>query len=163
MMKPKFKEVIFMRFAKYYNVTKLVDDMQKKEEIDTYPTEAKDKFVGVYVCMDTNDFWISRISKDLNEEYDYEEGIYLVERNKIDIYAVADKLFELYKKRLPTDLSKNTCHGYFDQFKAKDICRTVIMLDDLDGLSNWDNCEAESLEDAIDIIDGGFGILPLVG
>lgn len=152
-----------MRFAKYYNVTKLVDDMQKKEEIDTYPTEAKDKFVGVYVCMDTNDFWISRISKDLNEEYDYEEGIYLVERNKIDIYAVADKLFELYKKRLPTDLSKNTCHGYFDQFKAKDICRTVIMLDDLDGLSNWDNCEAESLEDAIDIIDGGFGILPLVG
>lgn len=162
-MKPKFQEVIFMRFAKYYNVTKLVDDMQKKEEIDTYPTEAKDKFVGVYVCMDTNDFWISRISKDLNEEYDYEEGIYLVERNKIDIYAVADKLFELYKKRLPTDLSKNTCHGYFDQFKAKDICRTVIMLDDLDGLSNWDNCEAESLEDAIDIIDGGFGILPLVG
>lgn len=152
-----------MRFAKYYNVTKLVDDIQKKEEIDTYPTEAKDKFVGVYVCMDTNDFWISRISKDLNEEYDYEEGIYLVERNKIDIYAVADKLFELYKKRLPTDLSKNTCHGYFDQFKAKDICRTVIMLDDLDGLSNWDNCEAESLEAAVDIIDGGYGILPLVG
>ena len=34
-----------MRFAKYYNVTKLVDDMQKKEEIDTYPTEAKDKIV----------------------------------------------------------------------------------------------------------------------
>lgn len=45
MMKPKFQEVIFMRFAKYYNVTKLVDDMQKKEEIDTYPTEVKDKFV----------------------------------------------------------------------------------------------------------------------
>ena len=37
------------------------------------------------------------------------------------------------------------------------------MLDDWDGLCNWDNCEAESLEDAIDIIDGGFGILPLVG
>lgn len=162
-MKPKFQEVIFMRFAKYYNVTRLVDDMQKKEEIDTYPTEVKDKFVGVYVCMDTNDFWISRISKDVNEDYDYEEGIYLVERNKFDIYTVADKLFELYNKRLPTDLNKNTCHGYFDQFKAKDICRAVIMLDDWDGLSNWDNCEAESLEDAIDIIDGGFGILPLVG
>lgn len=37
------------------------------------------------------------------------------------------------------------------------------MLDDWDGLINWDNCEVESLEDAIDIIDGGFGILPLVG
>ena len=146
-----------MRFAKYYNVARLVDDMQKKEEIDTYPTEAKDKFVGVYICMDTNDFWISRISKDLNEDYDYEEGMYLIERNKFDIYTVADK------KRLPTDLNKNTCHGYFNQFKAKDICRAVIMLDDWDGLSNWDNCETESLEDAIDIIDGGFGILPLVG
>ena len=78
-----------MRFAKYYNVARLVDDMQKKEEIDTYPTEAKDKFVGVYICMDTNDFWISRISKDLNEDYDYEEGMYLIERNKFDIYIVA--------------------------------------------------------------------------
>ena len=30
-----------MEFAKYYNVTKLVDDMQKKEEIDTYPIEER--------------------------------------------------------------------------------------------------------------------------
>lgn len=152
-----------MEFAKYYNVTKLVDDMQEREEIDTYPTEEKDKFVGVYVCMDTNDFWISRISKDLNEDYNREEGIYLVERNKIDIYAVADKLFELYNKELPRPLNKHTCHRYFDRFAVRYICRAVIMLDDWDGLSNWDNCEAESLEDAIDIIDGGFGILPLVG
>lgn len=152
-----------MRFAKYYNVTRLVDDMQKKEEIGTYPTETKDKFVGVYVCMDTNDFWISRINKDLNEDYDHEEGIYLVERNKFDIYTVADKLFELYKKRLPMTLNKNTCHDYFDKFKTKDICRAVIMLDDWDGLCNWDNCEAKSLEAVIDIIDGGYGILPLVG
>lgn len=113
--------------------------------------------------MDTNDFWISRISKDLNEEYDYEKGTYLIERNKFDIYTVADKLFELYKKRLPRALNKNTCHRYFDQFEEKDICRAVIMLDDWDGLSNWDDCEVGSLEDEIDIIDGGFGILPLVG
>lgn len=52
---------------------------------------------------------------------------------------------------------------YHDYKYSKDICRAVIMLDDWDGLSNWDNCEAESLKDAIDIIDGGFGILPLVG
>lgn len=151
-----------MRFAKYYNVTKLVNDMQKKEEIDTYPIEENAKFAGVYVCMDTNDFWISRINKNVNEDYDYEEGTYLVERNKFDIYTVVDKLFKLYSKKLPTTLNKNTCHRYFDQFRTKDICRAIIMLDDWDGLSNWDNCEAESLENAIDIIDGGFGILPLV-
>ncbi len=159
-----------MEFAKYYNVTKLVDEMIKKNEIDSYPIEEKDKFVGVYVCMDTNDFWISRISKDLNEDYDHEEGIYLVERNKISVYDIMDKLHEMFKKPLPEfsgkELSyqmKNKCHDYFKRFKTKDICRAVIMLDDWDGLSNWDNCEAESLEDAIDIIDGGFGILPLVG
>lgn len=136
---------------------------RKKNEIDSYPTETKDKFVGVYVCMDTNDFWISRISKDLNKYYNHEEGIYLVERNKFDIYTVADKLFELYEKRVPTTLNKNICHEYFDKFKVKDICRAVIMLDDWDGLCNWDNCEEKSLEAAIDIIDGGYGILPLVG
>ena len=152
-----------MEFAQYSYVTKLVNEMTETNEIDSYPTKEDDKFVGVYVCMDTNDFWISRISKNLNEDYDYEEGTYLVERNKFDIYTVADKLFELYDKRLPMILNKNICHDYFDKFKVKDICRAVIILDDWDGLSNWDNCEAESLEYAIDIIDGGFGILPLVG
>lgn len=48
-----------MDFAKYYDATKLVDDMQRNEEIDSYPTRENDKFVGVYVCMDTN----------LNDEY----------------------------------------------------------------------------------------------
>lgn len=41
-------------------------------------------------------------------------------------------------------------------------CKAVILLDDYDGLSNWDCCETDSLEEAIEIIDGGYGILPLV-
>lgn len=44
-----------------------------------------------------------------------EERIYLIERNKIDIYAVADKLFELYNKELPIPLNKHTCHSFFRQ------------------------------------------------
>lgn len=81
-----------------------------------------------------------------------------------------DKLHEMYKKKLPvfkeTDLQyemKNKCHDYFRKFKAKDIIKAVVLLDDFDGLSNWDCCEADSLDDAIEIVDGGFGILPLVG
>lgn len=58
-----------MEFAKYYDVSKIVDDMKEKEEIDCYPT-GDDKFKGVYVCMDTNDFWICRIIKGYNEEYE---------------------------------------------------------------------------------------------
>lgn len=157
-----------MEFAKYYNVSNLIEDMQKAEEIDCYPSD-NDKFEGVYVCMDTNDFWICRINKGYNEEYDKEDGKYLVERNKISIYDVMDKLCELYSKKLPdlkkNDLQfeiKNKCHNYLKRFKAKDICKAVILLDDYDGLSNWDCYEADSLEEAIEIIDGGYGILPLV-
>lgn len=51
-----------MEFAKYYDVSKIVEEMQEKEEIDCYPT-GNDKFEGVYVCMDTKNFWISRILK----------------------------------------------------------------------------------------------------
>lgn len=54
-----------MEFAKYYNASHLVEEMQKAKEIDCYPTD-NDKFEGVYVCMDTNDFWISRINKGYN-------------------------------------------------------------------------------------------------
>ena len=71
-----------MEYAKYYDVSKLVDEMQEKEEIYSYPV-GDDKFKGVYVCMDTKDFWISRILKGYNEKYEENENTYLVERNKI--------------------------------------------------------------------------------
>ena len=156
-----------MDFAKYYEVSHIVDDMMMKNEIACYPT-GEDKFEGVYVCMDTNDFWISRINKGYNEEYEKEDGKYLVERNKINIYDVMDKLHEQFGKKLPefreNDMqfqTKNKAHSYIDKFKTKDIINAVIILDDEDGLSNWDCCEADSLEEAIEIIDGGYGILKI--
>lgn len=154
-----------MEFAKYYDVSKIVEDMQTKEEIFSYPTD-DDKFKGVYVCMDTNDFWICRILKGYNEEYEQDEDMYLVERNKFSIYDVMNKLHDQFRKRLPefkenemSYMQKNKAHGYLRKFKTKDIIRAVIILDDEDGLSNWDCSEAESLEDAVQIIDGGYGIL----
>ena len=35
------------------------------------------------------------------------------------------------------------------------------MIMEYDGLSNWDCCEADSLEEAIEIIDGGYEILKI--
>ena len=154
-----------MEFAKYYDVSKIVDDMQTKEEIYGYPT-GEDKFISIYVCMDTNDFWICRILKGYNEEYEQDKNMYLVERNKFSIYDVMDKLYDQFGKRLPefkeNELScvqKNKVHDYFGKFKTKDIIKAVIILDDEDGLTNWDCSEAEFLEEAIEIIDGGYGIL----
>lgn len=99
-----------MEFAKYYDVSKIVDDMQTKEEIYGYPT-GEDKFIGIYVCMDTNDFWICRILKGYNEEYEQDENMYLVERNKFSIYDVMDKLYDQFGKRL-LSLKKMNCHVY---------------------------------------------------
>lgn len=154
-----------MEFAKYYNVSDIVDNMIKNEEIDCYPT-GEEKFDGVYVCMDTNDFWISRINKGYNEDYEKDENKYLVERNKIDIYDVMDKLHELHGKKLP-DFNeyighmqkRNAVKRYISQHGTLNIIKAVIILDDEDGLSNWDCCEADSLEEAVEIIDGGYGIL----
>ena len=154
-----------MEFAKYYNASDIVGDMIKNEEIDCYQT-GEDKFKGVYVCMDTNDFWISRINKGYNEEYEEDENKYLVERNKISIYDVMDKLHEMYGKKLPEFkedeifyAQKNKVHDYLRKFSTFNIIKAVIILDDYDGLSNWDCCETDSLEEAIEIIDGGYGIL----
>ena len=56
-------------------------------------------------------------------------------------------------------MQKNKVHDYLRKFSTLNIIKAVIILDDYDGLSNWDCCEADSLEEAIDIIDGGYGIL----
>lgn len=153
-----------MKFAKYYDVKKIVENMMEDKEIYEYPT-GEAAFAGIYVCMDTNDFWVSRINKGYNEEYEKDENKYLVERNKISIYDVADKLYDTYGKELPVfkegDLSyemKNKVHSYFRKFQTSQIIKAVIMLDCEDGLSNWDCCEADSMEEAIKIIDDGFGI-----
>lgn len=154
-----------MKFAIYYNVSNIVENMQKKEEIDCYPTE-EDKFCGVYVCMDTNDFWISRINKGYNEDYEKDESKYLVERNKINIYEVMEKLHDIHNKEMPKFIEnemswerKNKVHEFFRKFATINIIKAVIILDDEDGLSNWDCREANSLEEAIGIVDGGYGIL----
>ena len=156
-----------MEFAKYYDVSNVVEDMMNKKEVDCYPT-GEDKYKGVYVCEDSNDFWISRILKGYNEEYEKDDDMYLVERNKIDIYDVMDKLHELHGKKLPNfnecvgNMQKrNAIKRYISQHGTLNIIKAVIILDDEDGLSNWDCYEANSLEEAVEIIDGGYGILKI--
>lgn len=156
-----------MEFAKYYDVSEIVNQMQVNEEIDGYPS-GEYKFKGVYICMDTNDFWISRINKGYDEDYNQNENKYLVERNRISIYSVMDKLYDIFGRRLPifeeSDVDyerKNKIHAYLRKFSTKEIIKAVIVLDDENGLSNWDCCESDSLEGAIEIIDGGFGILKI--
>ena len=50
---------------------------------------------------------------------------------------------------------------YINKLPIKDVLKAIIQLDDEKGLENYDSEECDSLEEAIDILDGGYGILEL--
>lgn len=143
-----------LKFVKAYNVTKLVGS--KKEILFSYQDAGYER---VYIAKDTNDMHIYRILKDYNEEYEKEEGAYLVEREKISNYDVAEKLIEMgcctnkyLNNKIIVDELINSC-------KLEEVFLATLLIDDNNGLENWDNCECCSMEEAIDVIDGGYGVI----
>lgn len=152
-----------MEFARYYDVSTLIRGMQEAREINHYPI-GDEEFKGVYICMDSYDFWINRISEWYNEEY---KRVYLIGKNRICIFDVMTRLYELHSEKIPKFEEKESletrskCRDYINQFDEKEICRAVVFLDDNSCLETCDCCETDSLEEAIEIIDGGSGVLTL--
>ena len=112
-------------FAKYYDIT----DIAKAYDT-SYETYEK-----VYICVDTWDFWIARIQKGFNTEYEKEEGSFLLERNKV---AKEDRRQGL---------------------RSKSQIEAVLEEDDF---GNWDVEQSYSEEDLVELLDAGFGIGELV-
>lgn len=148
-----------MEFAKYYNVTNKLNKMLEKE--NTLISYTKGYCQGLYICEDTHDFWISRVLKDINSEFEQEEGKWLVDRNKLNKYDFVDFL----KEKMNDDSEINDRHTrdyYIDKcFDINTIIENLILMDDNNGLESWDNYETDSLEEAIKTIDGGYGIIEL--
>ena len=109
-------------FAKYTDVTKLAFELNPEYE--------KNSYVKVFLCEDTKVFWISRVLKGFNEEYEEDPDSYLVERERIDKWVRTEKLTKP---------------------KAVRILKS-------DNLENWDCYQYDSLEDAIESINGGYGL-----
>ena len=110
-------------FGKYTDITELY----KKYNEDL---QEGDGYIKFFICLDVNDFWIIRVLKDFNAEYEKEEGAFLLERNMI----------QKDSKQQSLNLSK---------------VKELIIEDDF---SNWDIKEYFDLEELIDDIDGGYGI-----
>ena len=159
-----------MEFAKYYNVNKVVKKLEESKELiaSTY-----EPYEGIYVCEDTHDMWICRIIEGYNSEYCEEEGTYLIEREKISKYDLIDFIEETdteRKKRFES-VRKMGKIRHFDSRKIRDeiigtlddisLIKFTLLKDEDNGLENWDNYEAGSIEDAIEIIDDGYGIIEL--
>lgn len=108
-------------FAKYYDITEIA----RKYNTDYCENEK------IHLCVDTWDFWLCRIVKGYNSEYEKEEGSFLVERNKIAKEYKGENI-----------LSHQDIQNVLEQ---DDFC-------------NWDYKQYFSLEECIEAIDGGYGI-----
>jgi hypothetical protein len=109
-------------FAKYTEITELYKKHGNLQEGDGY--------IRFFICLDTNDFWLIRVIEGVNEEYEREEGVYLLERNNIR------------KESKGQDLSLSK----------------VIELIKADEFDNWDIKEYSDLDELIEDIDGGYGL-----
>lgn len=110
-------------FAKYTEITHLY-----KKYCDSF--REGDGYIRFFICLDVYDFWIIRVLEDCNEDYEYEKGTYLLERNNIP------------KERKQQDLS---------------LSKTIELIKQ-DDFSNWDIKEYSDLNELIEDIDDGFGI-----
>ena len=156
------KKIKGMEFAKYYNGTKVLTQLLEDNKVFSYQ-EGYCK--GVYVCSDTHDIWICRILENMNEDYDTEKGVWLVERNKIDKYELIDFINENDLNDITNEKWKANNRIERDyilsNIPAENLIRYTILFDDEQGLENWNNVQCNSYEKCIEAIDGGFGIIEL--
>lgn len=111
-----------LEFGKYTDIT----NFAKKVNPEMFKTYQK-----VYICPDTNNWWVAMIQEGYNEDYEECPGMYLVERNNPD-YPDYNKCNRIFLNSM--------------------VVRNV--LEEWDG-STWDVTECDSLEEAIEMVDGG--------
>lgn len=146
-----------IKFAKYYDVTNLVKRMIADGKLDCYP-DIMDNLAGVYICSDTNDFWICRIQKNINEDYEDEEGTFLIERNKIDNWDVIENVCKTFGKIFPRQYTKMDMHNFIDTTIETRLFEAVLLIDDFNTMENWDCWQHDSLEECIKDIADIYGI-----
>lgn len=114
---------LVMEFGKYTEVTTLAKKVNP---------EMFENLHRIFVCPDARNFWLARIVKDTNEDYDHQEGKWMLERNLVE----------------------------FDDLpfgKDKTVKNVKALLKDDSG-DNFDCYECDSEEEALEKISDTFGI-----
>ena len=117
-----------LEFGKYTDITNFAKSIDSNNF---------NHFEKIYICPDTKNWWLSFIEKDVNENYEDEPGVFLIERSNID-----------YK--INGSLQSSVFHN-------SEVYVKKVLLDWNGDI--WDNFQVSSLEDAIKTIDGGWGII----
>ena len=97
------------------------------------PQYKNEGYVRFFICPDVWDFWFIRILEGYGEGYEKEVGSFILERNKIPMDVKGENL---------------------------SIRKLRNIIEEDDG-SNWDYEQSYDLEELIDMLDDGFGILNL--
>ena len=103
---------------------------------EMYPSLKNDGYERFFICPHTNDYWVCRILKGFDKEYGGDEDSYLLERNKIERW---------HEKNVDYTLSR---------------IKKALTMDFEDG-GNWDFEQSYNVDELIEMIDGGYGILNL--
>lgn len=96
------------------------------------PNYKKENYVRFFICPDVWDFWFVRILEGYNKEYEQEKGCYLLERNNIPKDNKSDKLtLQKVRKIIEEDDGQN-----YDIEESYDLNELIEMLDDGFGILN---------------------------
>lgn len=112
-------------FAKYTEITDYAFGVN--------PEYKNAGYVRLFICPDVFDFWLVRILEGVNEEYEKEEGSYVLERNQIPMNTKGQKL-TILKLR---DILENDDFGNYDLIQGFDLEKLIDdNLDDGFGIIN---------------------------
>lgn len=96
----------------------------------------------ILICLDVNSIWIARIQKDINEDYEKQEGTYLLEREDINKFDYVTTYMSPHGRKLGGILTLDGLKKLLEE----------------DDFENWDVFEFDSIDKILEILDGGFGI-----
>ena len=150
-----------MKIFKNYNGTKIMEENKKK--LFSYADD--ESIIGVYVSMDIFYAHVYRIVKGYNEEYEKEDGTYLIEQENIHKSDVVEKILKL-RGRSPLTVKKVISNRIevnkiINNATPKEVIWAALSLDNDNGLETYRVYECHSLEDAIELIDDGYGIIEI--
>ena len=113
-------------FLKIFNVTERLSILEKLGVSLNY----KDNdYKEIYITSDMNGIQIYRVLENMNSNYEYENGTYLVEKGCIDNY----ELVEFMRKNIDAGSDVLKCREdifcYLKNFLTGDIIDSILIID----------------------------------
>lgn len=124
-----------MKFNKGYNVTEIMNKAISEGKLDVHYKTSES--LKVYIAKDVWDVWVYRVHENLNEDFEYYDGKYLIEIVNISKEDIAEKLVEEFG--YDRDAFQGDCRNFLENIKSiEDIAKSCMIIDMDRGLENWD-------------------------